>query len=269
MVCRDIIADRERGRGESDERGSCYDAKRKKIVEIIDIEAEDNEMNEMVVKESEVPLSENHVGKSKSETIRNFTNTLKIWEKIVLENDDQVFEVGVGREMAKQRDKITQDIEEMITKLADQHCSVKMKMRHTIMLKVLCSLIITTSIVSHTTSSPEDFWPKVTYYVVNDIPEAVDVHCASGDDDIGYHNLQPNQFIHWSFRENFWGTTLFFCHFWWGSKDRAFDVYPVPDDIAESQKYITVWVVKKDGFYVGHDQVPPDSLRKIYSWTKF
>ncbi|KAG5523588.1 hypothetical protein RHGRI_035402 [Rhododendron griersonianum] len=60
---------------------------------------------------------------------------------------------------------------------------------------------------------------------VPDKPTPLNLRCQSKDDDIGYHTLHTGQDLHWSFNRNFWGTTLFFCHFYWGSKTRVFNVY--------------------------------------------
>lgn len=137
----------------------------------------------------------------------------------------------------------------------------------TIMSKVLCSLLIISSHFSSTISKKtERLFPRFQLYVINELPDELRVHCASKDDDLGYHTLQRDENIHWSFRENFWGTTLFFCHFWWGSRDKAFDVFTGGD---QSDVIIIGWVVKEDGFYIGYNHMPPDAntLIKIHNWN--
>lgn len=112
-------------------------------------------------------------------------------------------------------------------------------------------------------------WPVFHLYVINELPSAMRVHCASADDDIGYHTIQPNDNIHWSFQENIFGRTLFFCHFWWGSKDQAFDVYADKHFTINSENKYLYWIAREDGFYRGYSTYKPpknDSLRKWHDW---
>nr|AVY54510.1 Hum s 3 allergen [Humulus scandens] len=53
------------------------------------------------------------------------------------------------------------------------------------------------------------------------------VHCKSGDDDFGVHNLSYNATYSLSFRRNFRGTTLIECGFsWdWGKQSHHTDIY--------------------------------------------
>ncbi|KAK6941591.1 Plant self-incompatibility S1 [Dillenia turbinata] len=60
--------------------------------------------------------------------------------------------------------------------------------------------------------------------IQNGLDEGVElsVHCKSKNDDLGFHDL-PFQADHtFSFRPNFWGTTLFYCSFKWGSEFKHF-----------------------------------------------
>ncbi|KAL8461174.1 hypothetical protein ACS0TY_032596 [Phlomoides rotata] len=72
------------------------------------------------------------------------------------------------------------------------------------------------------------FSRKFVVHVINNLPSNSEmrIHCASGDDDLGYHTLPVGDDFNWSFCEIPY-TTLFFCHFWWDSdsKERAFEVY--------------------------------------------
>ncbi|KAE8652322.1 hypothetical protein Csa_021997, partial [Cucumis sativus] len=38
------------------------------------------------------------------------------------------------------------------------------------------------------------------------------VHCQSKDDDLGKINLSVGKEFNWSFKVNFWGTSLFWCY---------------------------------------------------------
>lgn len=67
---------------------------------------------------------------------------------------------------------------------------------------------------------------KQRVYVLNKLPSnspLLRVHCASGDNDLGYHMLHRNDEFSWSFCDSL--STLFFCHLWWGSKNVAFVAY--------------------------------------------
>ncbi|KAG5524852.1 hypothetical protein RHGRI_031504 [Rhododendron griersonianum] len=50
--------------------------------------------------------------------------------------------------------------------------------------------------------------------------------CQSKDDDMGTRTTKYREDFHWRFVPNVWGKTLYFCHFYWGSKQRVF-VWPV------------------------------------------
>ncbi|KAG9148501.1 hypothetical protein Leryth_023614 [Lithospermum erythrorhizon] len=73
--------------------------------------------------------------------------------------------------------------------------------------RIIILLVVITQIPS---DSAKGFW-KV--HVINRLPPnsgTSRVHCASGDDELGYRYLKVNEDFNWSF-----GKTLFFCHFWW------------------------------------------------------
>ncbi|PHU05748.1 hypothetical protein BC332_26570 [Capsicum chinense] len=66
---------------------------------------------------------------------------------------------------------------------------------------------------------------KNEVHVLNQLPEnspQLELHCASGDDDLGYNYPKVGSDFNWRF--DAWARTLFFCHFWWGDKDKAFDL---------------------------------------------
>ncbi|XP_022875054.1 S-protein homolog 24-like [Olea europaea var. sylvestris] len=111
-------------------------------------------------------------------------------------------------------------------------------------------------------------------HVVNGIhlsPNPLRIHCASRDDDLGYHTLSENQDFHWHFYEDILLRTLFFCHFWCGKRQKAFVVFKDPTachigqgDDDHNQCY---WLVKADGFYFAKKNPPsPSDLKKKYDW---
>ncbi|KAL3649747.1 hypothetical protein CASFOL_006150 [Castilleja foliolosa] len=86
---------------------------------------------------------------------------------------------------------------------------------------------------------------KVNVHVVNNLPSGskLKIHCASGDDDLGFHTLSINKEFQWGFCAN--PRTLFFCHLWWGPKQRAFDVF-----VSSILIYpLHVWSARADGIY--------------------
>lgn len=51
-------------------------------------------------------------------------------------------------------------------------------------------------------------------------------HCKSKKDDVGAQMIQSGKEFEFSFRPNFWGTTLYFCKMQWeNSSPRYFDIY--------------------------------------------
>ncbi|KAK4341614.1 hypothetical protein RND71_040115 [Anisodus tanguticus] len=96
-------------------------------------------------------------------------------------------------------------------------------------------------------------------------------HCASRDDDLGWHYLpyKGSDFT-FSFKPKAFVETVFFCHFWRGSKNVAFEVYRYNGACGEEGGYetgICYWLVKEDGFYFANqtNPSPPFFIRK-YGW---
>lgn len=66
------------------------------------------------------------------------------------------------------------------------------------------------------------------------------VHCKSKDDDLGDHLLLPGESFEFRFRQNIFGTTLFFCSFRWSTEFHYYDVYRADRDGC-SKCYWTVY----------------------------
>lgn len=102
-------------------------------------------------------------------------------------------------------------------------------------------------------------------HVINLLPKnsaPMTLHCASGDNDLGFHQLRVGDDFHWSFCRQFFGKTLFFCHLWWNGKEISFDVY---NEFRQNDFNLNVWAVKSDGIYFTKDRLL-SSLKKFYSW---
>lgn len=89
------------------------------------------------------------------------------------------------------------------------------------------------------------------------------IHCASGDDDLGYHNLYNGQEIMWKFNPDIFGRTIYFCHFWWGKQSKRFDVYN-----KRTEDQYVYWLATRDGFYYADHNAPfpSDQWSKKYDW---
>ncbi|KAJ4965102.1 hypothetical protein NE237_016951 [Protea cynaroides] len=63
--------------------------------------------------------------------------------------------------------------------------------------------------------------------ITNELAEGLTltIHCKSKDNDLGVHQLAYNTYFEWSFHENIWGTTLFFCNIQWLHGNADFDAY--------------------------------------------
>ncbi|CAA0816523.1 Plant self-incompatibility protein S1 family [Striga hermonthica] len=91
----------------------------------------------------------------------------------------------------------------------------------------------------------------VTVTVTDSLPQdspSLRLHCASGDNDLGYHTLTNGQNFHFKFCA--FETTLFFCHLWWNGKDLAFDVFKNNSNRDKCPHRHCNWEAKADGIYL-------------------
>ncbi|KAL7109101.1 hypothetical protein ACP275_06G154100 [Erythranthe tilingii] len=104
---------------------------------------------------------------------------------------------------------------------------------------------------------------KRSVHISNGLPPKsapLKLHCWSKDNDLGYHTLDVKEEFKWSFCAN---DNLYTCHFWWGSKNRAFEVYK-PKVVNTKSVY---WVPQSDGIYY-LEQTPYSSyFEKKYDWN--
>ncbi|KAK2979999.1 hypothetical protein RJ640_020025 [Escallonia rubra] len=111
--------------------------------------------------------------------------------------------------------------------------------------------------------------------VVNGISDNILIRCQSKDNDLGFHTLHVGDDFSWHFQTNLIGGTLFFCHFWWNSKDKSFNVFDETQWEDKCQYHEgsgpfrkCFWLVKPDGFYFSNYNGPfPTGWEKIYGWT--
>ncbi|OIT28050.1 hypothetical protein A4A49_59712, partial [Nicotiana attenuata] len=102
------------------------------------------------------------------------------------------------------------------------------------------------------------FSKKFEVHVINKLPSdspQLQIHCASKNNDLGDNNVAIDEDFNWSFCESFLDRTLFFCHFWWGSQNKVFNVFDDPYYCVKHGANINVlnyckWEVRPDGFYL-------------------
>ncbi len=97
--------------------------------------------------------------------------------------------------------------------------------------------------------------------IVNQLGEDLVLHCASANNDLGVQTLVNLQEYGFRFRENIWGSTLFWCDF------TANGYPPHRQDVYKGDRYLADtcwctscnWVVSPKGFSCNGKQQP--------SWT--
>ncbi|KAF5731424.1 hypothetical protein HS088_TW18G00101 [Tripterygium wilfordii] len=103
------------------------------------------------------------------------------------------------------------------------------------------------------TSEAISFGPKFHVHIVNGFKtDALHSHCKSKDDDLGMRQTNPGQEYEWSFRINFWGTTLYYCSFWWNGGRHQNDVFWVKDQFLNDYcgEKNCIWKAQEDGIYL-------------------
>lgn len=118
------------------------------------------------------------------------------------------------------------------------------------------------------------FMKKVTVYIKSDV-NSLKFHCKSKDDDLGDVTRNAGEGYEIHFCLNFWRSTLFFCHFYLGSKQRVVDVFATKRKHDPNYCFTTTysprincyWLIKEDGFYVAKfDNPGPDDWFKKFDW---
>lgn len=114
------------------------------------------------------------------------------------------------------------------------------------------------------------YFKKVHVYVTNKLQggKTLTVSCKSKDDDLGVHKLAHNQTFEWSFRNNIWDSTLFWCHMGWYKKGNKlvyskYNIYKATRDQIRCFKRC-YWSILDAGLYSFSD--PKESWEKLYNW---
>ncbi|KAB2058047.1 hypothetical protein ES319_A11G208700v1 [Gossypium barbadense] len=92
------------------------------------------------------------------------------------------------------------------------------------------------------------------------------IHCKSRDDDLGWHVLQVSEEWSWTFRENIYGTTLFWCNLIGENHSASVQVFYMYDtEFLKMCNYKECfWSVRDDGIYLKNDWTASWSL--WYDW---
>ena len=122
------------------------------------------------------------------------------------------------------------------------------KMSHSLSLSLLALFMIMSQLVISNA-----FLNRYTVHVINGLKnETLQAHCKSKDDDIGLHQIDVNEQFQWSFRVNFWDSTLFWCTMWWTGGQRLIEVFPTDDNkflYTDCGDKNCRWMGKEDGIY--------------------
>ena len=111
---------------------------------------------------------------------------------------------------------------------------------------------------------------RYTVHLVNQLSsnaQPLMVHVKSGDDDLGENTVWRNGEFLFRFKLNFWESTLFYCHFKHGNKDKTFDVFVNGQESSDCKAEQSVyWKVTDDGFYRSCDD---KNYVKKHDWEKW
>ena len=136
------------------------------------------------------------------------------------------------------------------------------------------SIIINTCFAGSKIQAVESKWQKVgsrwkvTIYNFQG-NSVLNVHCKSKDDDLGARVLEKKANFDWSFKMNFWRTTLFWCNFNGANGHASFDVFwPEKSSwLSERCDYKNcIWGAFDSGLYLHN--IPRQNYELIHHWKK-
>ncbi|CAA0833511.1 Unknown protein [Striga hermonthica] len=104
--------------------------------------------------------------------------------------------------------------------------------------------------------------------VVNAIQPAASaqlwLHCASGNDEKGYHDLSAGQEFKFTYCPL--PRSLYFCRLWWAQKTVAFIVSKTGWRSEYCTHNTCYWEARSDGIYHSADSNPQHGT-KVYNWS--
>ncbi|XP_022143694.1 S-protein homolog 1-like [Momordica charantia] len=136
-------------------------------------------------------------------------------------------------------------------------------------------MIVVALVLLHCSTLASSAWPSWPTWHVNIVNElnseqTLFVHCQSKDDDLGEHNISVGTQYSFAFKDNIWGTTLFWCYLRKPNNSHAdFDVYWVDNGkgywlYTRCNWKTCIWIAKDDGIYIKDIPVNQDQL--IHKW---
>ncbi|XP_058202569.1 S-protein homolog 2-like [Rhododendron vialii] len=107
---------------------------------------------------------------------------------------------------------------------------------------------------------------KTSVHITSAVRGQLRFRCQSKDDDLGNQTLSTGGYYDFHFHPSF--RTLFFCHFYWNSLDKSFDVY-APNLAGSCEhgvvNYDCFWRVTPMGFYFSNND---KDYKFAKSWWK-
>ncbi|KAL3614384.1 hypothetical protein CASFOL_042458 [Castilleja foliolosa] len=139
---------------------------------------------------------------------------------------------------------------------------------HFTMMKILLLLLVTSLNIFESSARSCLITYEVRIQILNEIEDSqpLTIHCWSKDDNLGYHTLKYISYYEWSFCEQAFKGSRFFCDFWWGSKHKFFDAFrSEKHGPSDWQHY---WFARKDGIYHSSFNKPAQNGTpiKFYDW---
>ncbi|OVA13267.1 Plant self-incompatibility S1 [Macleaya cordata] len=112
---------------------------------------------------------------------------------------------------------------------------------------------------------------RVTVNVTNQIEPSIPmgIHCKSKDTDLGEHPaIDYGGSIHWKFKVNLWGTTLYWCNIWYVDASGrqiqgSFNIFEADRDVSWCHGFCLRFV-KKGGIYF--DLPGTNTSQLMYEW---
>lgn len=105
-------------------------------------------------------------------------------------------------------------------------------------------------------------------YVVNSLSynQNLLAHCKSSEDDLGVNNLSPGSNITWSFRTDFFHSTMFSCYVTKDGASLSFKAFWYDARLFDKCDWKNcIWVAKDDGVYLKNLSRRLDEL--VYNWN--
>ncbi|RZC29933.1 S-protein-like 2 [Glycine soja] len=121
------------------------------------------------------------------------------------------------------------------------------------MLKALVRIIVFLMMVCVQDGLSDDgfFGGKITVRVYNGMNDSIPMylHCRSKDDDLGQHVLAAGEHQEWSFKDRFFGFTLFWCTMDASNVHESFEIYNAKTELKKCDG------LSDDAFYGGTTHV--------------